>query len=538
MADKTTVIGFLGINLDAGRTEKRWHKWRPTIAACQHEDLLIDRFELLYPASRHSLACTVRDDIAGVSPETDVRLCELEFEDPWDFEEVFATLHEFTRAYDFNTNTSDYLFNITTGTHVQQICLFLLTESRHLPGRLLQLSPPRKQSEGSNPGRWSVIDLDLARYDALAQRFAAEQQEGQNFLKSGIATRNAAFNRMIERIEQIAIASTAPVLLTGPTGAGKTALARRIYELKRRREQISGSFVEVNCATLRGDQAMSALFGHSKGAFTGAAAARPGLLKAADGGLLFLDEVGELGLDEQAMLLRAVEEKRFLPVGSDAEVRVDFQLIAGTNRDLVRSVQQKEFREDLFARINLWSFELPGLADRAEDIEPNIDYELERLTTETGTKTSMSREAREAFLEHAISPNASWAGNFRDLNAAMTRMATLSDGGRIGLKQVREEWKRLTHNWAGSQSSTTAETLSHYFTPEQLDQMDLFDQAQLAAVLAVCRESPSMAAAGRRLFAASRTARASTNDSDRVRKYLARFDLTWQTVQRGVQAET
>src|SRR5262249_21144841 len=116
----------------------------------------------------------------------------------------------------------------------------------------------------------------------------------------------------------------------GPTGAGKSQLARRIYELKVARHQIAGAFVDVNCATLRGDAAMSTLFGHRKGAFTGAVQDRPGLLRAADGGLLFLDEIGELGLDEQAMLLRAVEEKRFLPVGADKEVASDFRLIAGT----------------------------------------------------------------------------------------------------------------------------------------------------------------------------------------------------------------
>jgi len=171
-----------------------------------------------------------------------------------------------------------------TGTHVQQICVLLLTESRHLPGKLLQLRPHRRQAEGTNPGRWAEIDLDPSRYNALAVRFAAESQQGQDLLKAGIETRNEAFHRMIERIEQVPIASTAPLLLTGPTGAGKTQLARRIYQLKRQREQLFGKLVEVNCATLRGDHAMSALFGHVKGAFTGAAAARPGLLKSAERG--------------------------------------------------------------------------------------------------------------------------------------------------------------------------------------------------------------------------------------------------------------
>ena len=136
--------------------------------------------------------------------------------------------------------------------------------------------------------------------------------------------------------------------------------------------------MEVNCATLHGDGAASTLFGHKKGAFTGAAADRAGLLRTAHKGVLFLDEIGELGADEQAMLLKAVEEKRFYPLGSDREVESDFQLVAGTNRDLRTEVAAGRFREDLFARINLWSYVLPGLAQRPEDIEPNVDHLLQR----------------------------------------------------------------------------------------------------------------------------------------------------------------
>src|SRR5690606_37900127 len=203
-------------------------------------------------------------------------------------------------------------------------------------------------------------------YDRLASRFVQERHEATSFLKGGIETRNAAFNNLIDRVERVAIHSRSPMLLTGPTGAGKTQLARRIYELKKSRREVAGDFVEVNCATLRGDGAMSALFGHVRGSFTGALRDRPGLLRAADRGILFLDEIGELGLDEQAMLLRALEEKRFLPVGADREASSEFQLIAGTNRDLTAAVRERTFRDDLLARINLWTFALPALRDRPE----------------------------------------------------------------------------------------------------------------------------------------------------------------------------
>ena len=523
------VIGILGALLDRARPgADRWQAWRPTVAICQHEDLLVSRFELFHETREATLARSVAADIATVSPETTVQLHELALRDPWDFEEVFGQLHDFARRFRFVTDDEDYLIHITTGTHVEQICLFLLAESRHLPGRLLQTSPPPRHTPGA--GSYRIIDLDLSRYDVLASRFSTERQEGHTFLKSGIATQNADFNTLIERIERVAIASTAPLLLTGPTGAGKSHLARRIYELKRRREQLQGEFVEVNCATLRGDQAMSALFGHIKGAFTGATSARPGLLKAADGGLLFLDEIGELGADEQAMLLRAVEDKRFLPVGADRDAQSDFQLIAGTNRDLQVEAGRGTFREDLLARINLWMFRLPGLAERAEDIAPNLDYELERYSSTTGHKVTMNKEARTCFLDFARSAEAVWSANFRDLGAAVTRMATLATSGRIALADVNEEITRLVTSWRRI-TPADPDRLEELLTPEQLEELDLFDRVQLAEVVRICRTSESLSAAGRTLFAASRAAKSQPNDADRLRKYLARFGLSWAQTQ-------
>ncbi|HEY4741386.1 MAG TPA: RNA repair transcriptional activator RtcR family protein [Candidatus Acidoferrales bacterium] len=221
------------------------------------------------------------------------------------------------------------------------------------------------------------MDLDLSKYDCIASRFHQEARDAVSYLKGGIDTRNHAFNQLIDRIEQVAIAIRDPLLLMGPTGAGKSKLARRIFELKKMRHTVTGDFIDVNCATLRGDGAMSTLFGHVKGAFTGALKDRPGILRAADTGMLFLDEIGELGNDEQATLLRALEEKTFLPLGSDREAHSDFQLIAGTNRDLLAAVREGRFREDLPARINLWTFTLPGLRSRREDIEPNLQFELD-----------------------------------------------------------------------------------------------------------------------------------------------------------------
>ncbi|HEY8155204.1 MAG TPA: RNA repair transcriptional activator RtcR [Myxococcota bacterium] len=522
------VIGFLGTTLDRAQGPKRWERWRPTVDLCRHEDLAVNRLELLSQKRFASLARQVSEDIRSVSPETQVRVHDLALGDPWDFEDVYAALHEFARGYAFSEN-EDYLVHMTTGTHVAQICLFLLTEARYLPARMLQTSPPRR-SDGAGPGSYSIIDLDLSKYDRLASRFKKEHEEGLSFLKSGIATRNAAFNALVERIERVAIASDAPILLMGPTGAGKSQLAQRIHALKKQRRQTAGRFVEVNCATLRGDAAMSALFGHLKGAFTGAMQDRPGLLRAADGGVLFLDEIGELGLDEQAMLLRAIEEKKFLPLGSEREVASDFQLIVGTNRDLRAAVSDHRFREDLLSRIDLWTFTLPGLRARREDIEPNLEYELDRWAERSGARVSFNKEARERFLQFAGDAATPWPGNFRDFNAAIVRMATLAAGGRIDVALVDEEIARLREAWRRAPAGDGDALLPRALGADAISRFDRFDVIQLEGVLAVCAQSRSLSEAGRALFGASRQKRSVTNDADRLRKYLARFDLSWADV--------
>lgn len=529
--NKKVVIGFAGTQLDSGSSTARWEKWRPTVSLTQHEDLIVDRLVLLHDRKYQSLIQLLTEDIAAVSPETEVTPVEINIGDPWHFGDVYAALFDFAAQYPFDTEKEEYWIHITTGTHVAQICLFLMVEARYFPGVLLQTSPPRRQRDGV-VGSYTLIDLDLSHYDAIARRFAREQDDAITLLKSGIATRNAAFNQMIGEIEHVAVRSKSPMLLMGPTGAGKSFLAKRVYELKKARYQITGSFVEVNCATLRGDGAASTLFGHVKGAFTGAQQSRGGLLCSADKGLLFLDEIGELGADEQAMLLKAIEEKNFYPVGADKLVVSDFQLIAGTHRDLRKDVLDGRFREDLFARINLWTYELPSLAQRTEDIEPNIDYQLAQQSSELGRKVSFNKEARLRYLQFATSASAKWSGNFRDLGASILRLATLAEGGRISDQLVEQEIQRLGRLW-GEYPADMPSELDSIISPEQLADLDLFDRLQLQAVVAVCRECNNLSEAGRRLFSVSRTQRGSTNDADRLRKYLAKFGLEWTALRRN-----
>lgn len=535
MDKKNIVFSFLGNVLDQrGKGKKRWTRWRPTIDICNHPEWPIYRLELIYHTQDRKLLEEIILDIKTIAPDTQVNPIPVQIQDPWDFEEVYTCLLDIAKNYTFNNEQENYYLNITTGTHVMQICWFLLAESRFYPARLLQSSPPARPSASpenfaaepiTNPplcpsGQINIIDLNLNRYDQILTRFQQYATQATELLKSGIATKNRHYNQLISEIEQVASRSHAPILLCGPTGAGKSFLARQIYRLKLNQHQITGQFVEINCATLSSDNAMSTLFGHIKGAYTGASLGRNGLLRQADNGVLFLDEIGELGLDEQAILLKAIEEKQFYPLGADKLVSSNFQLIAGTNKDLKQAIIHGTFREDLYARINLWSYQLPGLAERKEDIEPNIDFELARFAQEYGTMPRFNQQSRDRYIQFATSAMATWPGNFRELTASITRMATLSIQGNITQEQVENEIQRLQIHWQQV-------TFSDALIPAEIDE---FDRYQLEKVIEVCRKSRTLSEAGRYLFAVSRAQKQRANDADRLKKYLAKFDLSWEQI--------
>jgi transcriptional regulatory protein RtcR len=536
MKKKTVVIGILGTSLDAigGNSEARWDRWRPTIGLFNHEDLMIDQLELICCDTNENLRKRTIADIREISPKTKVNIHEIKFKDAWDFEEVYGKLHQFSLGLSFDINTTDYLVHITTGTHVAQIILFLLVETHYIPGKLIQTAPRKSDKVHASLGEYSIIDLDLSKYDKIAQRFKQEFNNDKDHLKSGINTSNKPFNDLIDKIEKVAIKTKAPLLLTGPTGAGKSKLVKQIFLLKQKKRLVKGIFVEVNCATLRGDSTLSTLFGHKKGSYTGAQSDRNGLLLQAHEGVLFLDEIGDLGLDEQALLLSALEEKEFFPLGSDTKVKADFQLVAGTNHDLGQKVKEGLFREDLLARINVWSFEIPSLASRKEDIEPNIHYEIQKFEEANHQSIRFSTEALQDYLTFSKSPAAIWTANFRDLNASVLRLCTLATSGRIDTETVKEEIQYLKRKWQTTTVSPNEFAFCHQFLDSQtLADIDLFELITLEGVLQVCATSKNLADAGRKLYQSSRQKRKGLNDSDRLKKYLNTYQLTWSQINKG-----
>jgi transcriptional regulatory protein RtcR len=534
MLQKNVIIGWVGKELDKRSNKKRSEKWRPTISLFQHASFPIERYELLYQSGKEfeELVETVMYDIKQVSPRITVRPHLIDFPAPWNFPEVYRILYKFFSEFPFDVEREDYFLHLTTGTHVSQICMFLLAEAKIFPGKLIQTSPPLRNIENS-AGTYEIVDLGHSDFDRIRSRVYVEEQtrQGVSHLKDGIETRNEQYNSLIGEIYQIAVRSRNPILLLGQTGVGKTKLAERIHKLKLDNKIASGKFIKVNCATIKYDGAMSALFGHIKGAFTDAKMDRKGLLLAAHKGVLFLDEIAELGLGEQAMLLHALEEKEFFPVGADERKQSDFQLIAGTNADLSELVERKLFREDLLARLEHWKFVLPGLKDRVEDIEPNIDFELKQFSSRNKQAISFTLQARRLFVEFAKSPSTVWKRNFRDLNRAIDRMATVSSTGQITVEIVKREIAALASGWSSSQMPQTTKLAHRLLTNEQLKNQDEYDLILLEGVLAVCRRCRTCAEASRKLFARSLPLKKKKNDSDRLSKYLQSFGIKWSDIQ-------
>ncbi len=212
-----------------------------------------------------------------------------------------------------------------------------------------------------------------------------------------------------------------PTLILGETGTGKELVAQAIHQ-----SRSEGPFVTIDCSSLVGPLMESELFGHTRGAFTGAVVSKAGLIEMAHGGTAFFDEIGELPLEFQAKLLRVLQEKEYRPVGSLEPRRSDFRVIAATNRDLAREVERGAFRRDLYYRLNVVTMRLAPLRERRDDIEPLIDHFLGRH----GVNHVITREARDAMLDY------DWPGNVRELENCIQHMVALHSGPLLGVADL------------------------------------------------------------------------------------------------------
>ena len=367
-------------------------------------------------------------------PKVQTRVVQEALSSPTDFGEVYAAaVRACGDVVEEAPDASSLTFHLSPGTPAMAAIWVILAKTR-FPAELIESSRQHGVRVASVPFDISADFLPdlLHRPDRELERLSAGlAPEAPEFAE--ILHRSAAMKRVILRARRVAPRSV-PVLIEGETGTGKELVARAIHRASPRRGR---PFVAVNCGALSPELVESELFGHERGAFTGASARRDGHFVAADGGTLFLDEIGELPLSAQVKLLRALQEGEVLPVGSSRPRTVNVRAIAATNRSLPSEVGAGRFREDLFYRLAVAVLRLPSLRERAEDLALLIDRLLERVNRESEQQPGqvhkkLSAGARNLLLSHP------WPGNVRELQNTLSRAALWSSEETLTVDDVRE----------------------------------------------------------------------------------------------------
>jgi two-component system nitrogen regulation response regulator NtrX len=270
----------------------------------------------------------------------------------------------------------------------------------------------------------STVRNALDRTDLVRENRSLKKKISKNFEMVG---ESKAIKHIQELIEKVA-STDARVLITGPNGTGKELVAHWIHQKSGRS---TNSLIEVNCAAIPSELIESELFGHKKGAFTSAIKDRKGKFEQADKGTLFLDEIGDMSLSAQAKVLRALQEGKITPVGGDKEIKVDVRVLAATNKNLKKEIEEGKFREDLYHRLSVILIKVPALNDRREDIPLLTDYFVNKISEEQGM-------APKEFSPKALEElqRMDWTGNIRELRNVVERLMILG-GKEISLEDVK-----------------------------------------------------------------------------------------------------
>ncbi len=302
----------------------------------------------------------------------------------------------------------------------------------------------RKRAEGALQEhvaalKSAVNEIQVLKDQLYKENLALREEIDVNRMFEEIVGSSPALQTVLSSVAKVAPADST-VLITGETGTGKELIARAIHK---RSHRSSRAFVSVNCAAIPRDLIASELFGHEKGAFTGATQRRLGRFESADGGTIFLDEVGELPLEMQITLLRVLQEREFQRVGGNESLKADVRVVAATNRDLRTAIAEGLFREDLFYRLNVFPMEIPPLRERKEDIPLLVEYFVERYASQAGKKIiGISKRSMELLQSYR------WPGNIRELQNVIERSVIICDSENIS---IDESW--LVGHAVGSDSA-------------------------------------------------------------------------------------
>lgn len=394
-------------------------------------------------------ARSLQTEIGKHWPDIPTHVVFIDIPDPTDYEALY--IHMFRQAQTIlETHKKEeprYFIATSSGTPQMQTIWFLLCQSGIIPATLLKVTPPQflrpaqqavsdiRLALDSFPRlQWpSENDLDKAAILQRMERLEAERTE--MLLEFGNQRMIGKSSALLAIIDTIRAASRydSAVLIHGETGTGKEIVARAMHYNSTRKKE---PFIVVNCAAIPESLVESELFGHEKGAFTGAIQQQKGKFELADGGSIFLDEIGDMPLSAQAKILRVVQDGEVTRIGSVKPIKTNVRIIAATHRDLSRMVKENLFREDLYYRLKIIDICLPPLRERSEDIPLLIAYFLERNNQRWHQKKQLSREAMRCLLDHT------WPGNIRELENAIERAFVLCTGNVIRKNDLPPEVQR------------------------------------------------------------------------------------------------
>lgn len=346
----------------------------------------------------------------------------LDIEDPTDYTAILLGLRNHLQEIQEKREGANLYVSVASGTPQMHASWLMLVAGGEIPARILHTRPP----EHVTPEKSAVAELDVQqpefseiRAPVQARYVSATFPDVEEAVREvGIIGDHPSIREAVEVVAAVAPQTSVPILILGETGTGKELFARLAHRLS---ECPSDRFVPVNCASIPGELAESTLFGHEKGAFTGAVERRLGLFDRADGGTLFLDEIGELPLQMQSKLLRVLEDGVITPVGAEESHSVNTRVVAATNRDIEEEVESGEFREDLYYRLNMAEVSLPPLRKRRPDIPRLALHFLDLSNEEFGEDVRLSSQAL-IYLQ-----NAEFPGNVRDLKNIVGRAVLLTD---------------------------------------------------------------------------------------------------------------
>jgi DNA-binding NtrC family response regulator len=323
-----------------------------------------------------------------------------------------------------------------------------------------------------------IVRNALRQKSLQAENVLLKREIGKDYDFSSVIGESAALRSILDEVKKVADARSS-VLLLGETGTGKELFARVIHHNSSRRNM---PFVPINCSAIPENLLETELFGHVRGAFTGAVATKKGILEDAEGGTVFLDEIGDMSLALQAKLLRVLEDQVIRPVGSTKGTKVDIRFITATNKDLKAAVKTNAFREDLYYRINVISLEIPPLRDRKEDIRSLVSFYLTYYAQDLGRKVKeVSSEAMELLMQYE------WSGNVRELQNVIERAILIVDGDVIGPEHLPGGLRReATLEQGAFEQKLSIEDYTKAFIVRNQPE---YTEQQIAEMLGITRKS-------------------------------------------------